>query len=187
MSSMCQGRTKHDISSFIHKIHATNLFSKKSCVSYQNHGGILKNTPRTAGGPGGRDRMLAVKSKKIARKSPFFFRGKNNYPKTFFFCIYLLDMPKYWGKQIFAHGRFPEVGQKQKTEGKKERERDWTMVKTMAKLRMAHASTHGARKPPGPKEDWTMVITMAKLRMAHTSTHGARKPPGPKKCLFIHF
>ena len=24
-------------------------------------------------------------------------------------------------------------------------------MKTMAKLRMAHASTHGARKPPGPK------------------------------------
>ena len=32
-------------------------------------------------------------------------------------------MPKYWGKQIFTHGRFPEVGQKQKTEKKKERER----------------------------------------------------------------
>ena len=30
--------------------------------------------------------------------------------------------PKYWGKQIFTHGRFPEVGQKQKTE-KKEEER----------------------------------------------------------------
>ena len=30
-------------------------------------------------------------------------------------------MPQYWGKQIFAHGRFPEVGQKQKTEKKKER------------------------------------------------------------------
>ena len=27
-------------------------------------------------------------------------------------------MPKYWGKQIFAHGSFPEVGQKQKTEKK---------------------------------------------------------------------
>ena len=26
-------------------------------------------------------------------------------------------MPKYWGKQIFTHGRLPEVGQKQKTEG----------------------------------------------------------------------
>ena len=25
-------------------------------------------------------------------------------------------MPKYWGGKIFAHGRFPEVGQKQKTE-----------------------------------------------------------------------
>ena len=25
-----------------------------------------------------------------------------------------------------------------------------------------------------------MVITMAKLRMAHASMHGARKPPGPR-------
>ena len=32
-------------------------------------------------------------------------------------------MPKYWGKQIFAHGRFPEVGQKQKTEKKKKKEK----------------------------------------------------------------
>ena len=30
--------------------------------------------------------------------------------------MYLLVMPKYWGKQIFTHGRFPKVGQKQKTE-----------------------------------------------------------------------
>ena len=29
-------------------------------------------------------------------------------------------MPKYWGKQIFSLGKFPEVGQKQKTE-KRER------------------------------------------------------------------
>ena len=29
-------------------------------------------------------------------------------------------MPKYWVKNYFAHGRFPEVGQKQKTEEKKE-------------------------------------------------------------------
>ena len=28
-------------------------------------------------------------------------------------------MPKYWGKQIFSHGSFPEVGQKQKMEKKK--------------------------------------------------------------------
>ena len=31
-------------------------------------------------------------------------------------------MPKFWGKQIFTHRRFPEVGQKQKTE-RKERKR----------------------------------------------------------------
>ena len=33
-------------------------------------------------------------------------------------------MPKYWGKQIFAHGSFPEVGQKQKTERKKEKKKE---------------------------------------------------------------
>ena len=32
-------------------------------------------------------------------------------------------MPKYWVKNYFAHGSFPEVGQKQMTEGKKKRER----------------------------------------------------------------
>ena len=65
-------------------------------------------------------------------------------------------MPKYWVKNYFTHGRFPEVGQKQKTEKKKrerekEREKERKYVITMAKLRMAHASTHGARKPPGPQ------------------------------------
>ena len=65
----------------------------------------------------------------------------------FFFFIYHLVMPKYWGKQIFTHRRFPEVGQKQKTE---ERERK--------KERLNNGNnngqdTHGARKPPGPKSD----------------------------------
>ena len=32
-------------------------------------------------------------------------------------------MPKYWVKNYFAHGSFPEVGQKQKTEGKKRRKK----------------------------------------------------------------
>ena len=61
-------------------------------------------------------------------------------------------MPKYWVKNYFTHGRFLEVGQKQKTEKKKkkEREKERKLVITMAKLRRAHASTHGARKPPGP-------------------------------------
>ena len=58
-------------------------------------------------------------------------------------------MPKYWVKRYFTHWRFPKVGQKQKTEKKKKKE-ERKLVKTMAKLRMAHASMHGARKPPGP-------------------------------------
>ena len=57
-------------------------------------------------------------------------------------------MPKYWGRNYFAHGSFPEVGQKQKTEKKrkKEEKKDRKLVITMAKLRMAHASMHGACK-----------------------------------------
>ena len=52
-------------------------------------------------------------------------------------------MPKYWVKNYFTHGRFPEVGQKQKTE--KER-------KKRAKVGDNNGqATHGARKPPGPK------------------------------------
>ena len=32
-------------------------------------------------------------------------------------------MPKHWGKQIFTHGKFPEVGKKQKT-GKRKQEKE---------------------------------------------------------------
>ena len=49
-------------------------------------------------------------------------------------------MPKYWGKQIFAHRRFPEVGQKQKTE-KKEREKE-----RLNDGNNNGQATHGARK-----------------------------------------
>ena len=35
------------------------------------------------------------------------------------------------------------------------------------------------------KEEKKETETMAKLRMAHESTHGARKPPGPKSCALI--
>ena len=35
-------------------------------------------------------------------------------------------MPKYWVKNYFAHGRFPEVCQKQKKEEKKRKEKKKT-------------------------------------------------------------
>ena len=49
-------------------------------------------------------------------------------------------MPKYWVKNYFAHGRFPEVGQKQKTE-KKERKRE-----RLNNGDNNGQATHGARK-----------------------------------------
>ena len=48
-------------------------------------------------------------------------------------------MPKYWVKNYFTHGRFPEVGQKQKTEKERERERPKVGENN-------GQSTHGARK-----------------------------------------
>ena len=50
------------------------------------------------------------------------------------------------------------------------------MVITMAKLRMAHASTHGARKPH------TSRLGQKRLNDGDNNgqaTHGAHKPPGP--------
>ena len=49
-------------------------------------------------------------------------------------------MPKYWVKNYFAHGGFPEVGQKQKTE---ERERKKERLNDGENNGQA---THGARK-----------------------------------------
>ena len=83
--------------------------NKKNLWKSEKSNENVDNTPGTAVCPGDRDRTLAVKSRKSAEKSVF--------------CIYLLVMPKYWGKQIFSLGSFPEVGQKQKTEKKEERKK----------------------------------------------------------------
>ena len=56
----------------------------------------------------------------------------------------------------------------------------------MAKLRMAHASTHGARKPPGPKKEERLNYGKNNGQATHGARkhtwrkHGAHKPPGPK-------
>ena len=57
-------------------------------------------------------------------------------------------MQKYWVKNYFAHGSFPEVGQKQKTEKKKKEEEEEERLNDGDNNGQA---THGARKPPGPK------------------------------------
>ena len=50
-------------------------------------------------------------------------------------------MPKYWGKQISAHGRFSEMGQKQKTEKKKEERERLNDFNNNDQLRIANAHT----------------------------------------------
>ena len=57
-------------------------------------------------------------------------------------------MPKYWGKQIFTYGSFPEVGQKQKTEKieKRKRERRVKVGNNNGQLRIANATSGGACK-----------------------------------------
>ena len=82
-----------------------------------------------------------------------------------FFCIHLLVMPKYWGKQIFAHGSFPEVGQKQKTEEKKEEKK---------KERLNNDNNNGQAKHGAGKHAWRTQACMA-----HTSRLGQLvKVPG---------
>ena len=53
-------------------------------------------------------------------------------------------MPKYCVKNYFAHGSFPEVGQKQKTE-KKERKK-MEVGNNNGQLCIANATSGGARK-----------------------------------------
>ena len=73
-------------------------------------------------------------------------------------------MPKYWVKHDFTHGRFPEVGQKQKTERKKERREK----KRPNDGNNNGQATHGARKPPGPiwdpKKIGTQIFGLKKIR-----------------------
>ena len=55
-------------------------------------------------------------------------------------------MPKYWGKQIFSLGSFPEVGQKQMTERRRAK-----VGNNNGQLRIANATSGGKRKAAGPK------------------------------------
>ena len=62
-------------------------------------------------------------------------------------------MVKYWGKQIFTYGSFPEVGQKQKTERERERkkEEDRKLLVTMASYALQRHLGWRTAKPPRSK------------------------------------
>ena len=59
-------------------------------------------------------------------------------------------MPKYWGKQMFAHGRFDEVGQNQKTEKR-------------GKKRMNDGINNGQATHGAPKYLWRTQAAWAKI------------------------
>ena len=71
---------------------------------------------------------------------------------------------KILGEKLFHTWEIPRSGSKAEDgeKRKKEREKERKLVITMAKLCMAHASTHGARKPPGPIiiPPWMAPITI---------------------------
>ena len=73
-------------------------------------------------------------------------------------AVYFLDISssyaKILGKQIFSLVSFPEVGQKQKTEKKKERESDWKLVITMASYALQTQSCLVQKKESKKSESW---------------------------------
>ena len=82
---------------------------------------IMKmNTPGTAGGPGGRDRTMAVKS----RKNVTFFSLKKKFtPKKYFFLHISSSYAKILGEKLFRTWEIPRSGSKAKN-GEKEREKE---------------------------------------------------------------
>ena len=81
------------------------------------------NTPGTAGGPGGRDRTLAVKSKKSLENDLFFHKKNKNYLKKIYFFA-SSSYAKILGETNFRTREIPRSGSKAKDGEKERRERD---------------------------------------------------------------
>ena len=104
----------------------------------------------TAGGPGGRDRTLAVKTRKTAEKSPFFLRKIKFTPKKYFFWHLSSSYVKILGEKLFRTWVIPRSGSKAE-DGEREKER--------AKVGEINGqATHGARK-----HAWRTQATWANL------------------------
>ena len=67
-------------------------------------------------------------------------------------------MPKYWVKNYFAHGSFPEVGQKQKTEKKKKK-------KEREKERLNNGDNNGQATHGAHKHAWRTQAAWANISL----------------------
>ena len=83
----------------------------------------MDNTPGTAGGPGGRDRTLVVKSRKTSEKSTFFLKKIKFTQKKYFFLHISSSYAKILGEKLFRTWEIPRSGSKAKN-GEKEREKE---------------------------------------------------------------
>ena len=81
-----------------------------------------RNTPGTAGGPGGRDRTLAVKSRKTSELSPFFLKKIKFTPKKYFFLHISSSYDKILGEKLFRTWEIPRSGSKAEDGGKYSRD-----------------------------------------------------------------
>ena len=55
-------------------------------------------------------------------------------------------MPKYWVKNYYAHGSFPQSGSKAKDGERKKKEERKKVGNNIGQLRIANANSGGARK-----------------------------------------
>ena len=88
-------------------------------------------------------------------------------------------MPKYWGKQIFSIGSLPEVGQKQKTERKRKKERRAKISNNYGQLRIANATSGGVRKAAWAKKE--------RKRLNDGNNDGAHKAAWAKNCSRFYY
>ena len=91
-------------------------------------------------------------------------------------------MPKYWEKNYFAHGSFPEVGQKQKTEKKKKEKKE------REKERLNNDDNNGQATHSARKYAWRTQAAWAnngQLCIANATSSGAHMPTVPSSLCIL--
>ena len=88
---------------------------------------MFVNTPGTAGGPGGRDRTLALKSRKTLKKSAFSHKKIKITQTKYCFLLHISSSyAKILGEKLFRTWEIPQSGSKAKNGEKKKKKKGET-------------------------------------------------------------
>ena len=117
--------------------------ARKLVVQVSSDNNFNFDTPGTAGGPGGRDRRLAVKSRKTSKKSSFFLKKIRFTPQKYFFLHISSSYAKILGEKLFRTWEIPRSGSKAEDREKKEKRGEKERLNDGENNGQA---THGARK-----------------------------------------